>query len=231
MPQATASEKQHRQPEDPPVAQRRSHPSRLAPRLAEENDTEGLGEAGDCQTADQRQARDDQEPGKGLLSAAAGDSLESAQENHHFADKAVQRRKSANRDRPDQEECRRPRHSFREPPKMIDFKRARRFENASRTEEQESLEQSVIDNVQETACKTEGGQPGEMQAEPQLAQSQADEDDSDVLHAVVGQQALQIVLRQGKKNAENPRADADDQKRPAPPRGGSPNMLRARNTP
>ena len=52
---------------------------------------------------------------------------------------------------------------------------------------------------------------------PRSPDPEPQSDDSDILHAVVGEKALEIVLRQGEEHAENPGNEADYYEKPTPP--------------
>ena len=80
--------------------------------------------------------------------------------------------------------------------------RAGRGERRAGSEEQQTLEDAVIENVKQRGRQRERGggrhvvrRKGERETEP-------NEDDADILHRVVGEQALEVVLHQCAEHAE-----------------------------
>ena len=104
----------------------------------------------------------------------------------------------------------------------VDFPGARRRGDGAGAEEQQPLEQRMVDHVQERAAVAEQRQQGRVETRAEHAQSDAEADDPDVLDAVVGEEALHVVLRKGEEHAEDARDRADQEQRPPPPRRRGP---------
>ncbi len=85
-------------------------------------------------------------------------------------------------------------------------------------EKQQALEDRVIEHVQQPGGKTDDTRAAVMPvAKPKHTGADAEQDDPDVLDAVIGEQPLQIVLRQREQHAENAARCADREQQPAPP--------------
>ena len=108
-------------------------------------------------------------------------------------------------------------HPLQQPPEPVDLARARRMGDGTRTQEEKALEQSMVEHVQEAAGKAQHRHDGRAVADAQQTDAQAEADDPDVLHAVVGEQSLDVVLREGEKHADHPGHRADARQGPAPP--------------
>ena len=57
--------------------------------------------------------------------------------------------------------------------------------------------------MEQAAGKAENGNSGTALADADHTYPQAQQDDPDIFHTVIGQQPLEIMLGQGKKNAQN----------------------------
>ena len=77
------------------------------------------------------------------------------------------------------------------------------------TVKEQRLEQAVIDHVQQGAGDPQQDQGRHGEAAPEQGQAEADGDDADVLDAVVGEQALEVVLGQRQGYAADPGDDAE----------------------
>ena len=143
--------------------------------------------------------------------------LERAEKNQELADETVQRRQTRNRHRANEKSRRRPRHPFQQPAEVVNFMRSGAMHHRARAEEQQSLEQGVIEHVQQRAAKAQHHQHGRTRAHAQQADAQAQRDDADVFDAVIRQQALQVVLRQRKQHAQHTRSQPDGDESPPPP--------------
>ncbi len=75
----------------------------------------------------------------------------------------------------------------------------------------------MVEHVQQSAAKAEDRQRRNLPGQSQNSGSQAKGDDPDVFHAVIGQQPLQVMLRQGKEHSADPGNDAHDHQNPAHP--------------
>ena len=79
------------------------------------------------------------------------------------------------------------------------------------------LNRAWLSDVQQAAAEAQDGHRAQPVGQAEQPQPQAHQDDADVLDAVIGQQALQVVLGQGEQHAQDPGQRADRQQRPAPP--------------
>ena len=95
------------------------------------------------------------------------------------------------------------------PPSDDDLTRARGVQHAAGREEEQRLEEAVVQHVEQRAAETEGHEVGAPERAAERGQTHADRDDADVLDAAVGEQALQILLRHGERDAEHARGRAD----------------------
>ena len=102
------------------------------------------------------------------------------------------------------------------PPSRSSLARAGGVQHRSGAEEQQALEHGMVDDVQQAAGEAQGRHRRVLVADPQDADAEPQRDDADVLHAVVGQQPFQVVLRQGVEHAEDARNDADGQQASSP---------------
>ena len=76
-------------------------------------------------------------------------------------------------------------------------------EHGARAEEQEALEQRMIEHVQQRRGEGERRRQSHAIGLEGEREPQADEDDADILHRVIGEQALQIVLHQRVEHAHD----------------------------
>ena len=91
--------------------------------------------------------------GTAIASAGRNATFERTKENQKFAHETVQRRQTRNRDRADKKSRRRPRHPFQQPAELVNFTRSSAMHHRARAEEQQSLEQRMIEHVQQRAAK------------------------------------------------------------------------------
>jgi hypothetical protein len=75
----------------------------------------------------------------------------------------------------------------------------------------------VVEDVEETGGKTDDGKSGHPFGEPEHAHPDAEQNDPDVFDAVIGEETLQVVLRQGKQDPEHTTRRAHRNQQPAPP--------------
>ena len=79
----------------------------------------------------------------------------------------------------------------------------------------------MVPHVEKASGESEGGPDGPVLDDPENADTEADQDDSDVLDAVVREQPLQVVLGERKNDAEHAGDDPERQQRePQPFRKG-----------
>ena len=112
--------------------------------MPDEADERGCG-----QSADQGQKADGE---KGDQTAAVADREPGSQEtqvHQPFADKAVQRRQSGNRHRPEDHGAGRPRHGLHQAAESLHIPCARTVHDTAGGEEHQSLHESVIPDVEQ----------------------------------------------------------------------------------
>src|ERR1043166_4448028 len=83
-------------------------------------------------------------------------------------------------------------------------------------EEEERLEERVVPDVKETARHAEEDPIGPAEGSTQHGQPESHDDDADVLDAVVREQSLEVVLPEGKRDAQDPADDSEKQKNRSP---------------
>ena len=115
-----------------------------------------------------------------------------------------------------------PRHPPQQAPEFLDLPRAGRHDHASGAEEQQSLEDRVVQHVVEAGGDADRGQSLAVHRERHHAGAQPEQDDADVLDAVVGEQPLEVVLHQRIQHAENRRERPDQRGRGRPTTAGTP---------
>ena len=76
-------------------------------------------------------------------------------------------------------------------------------QNRARAQKKQSLENGVIDDVQQSAAKTENGKRRRIHIDTKQPNSQPNGNDADILNAVISEKPFQIVLRQSKKHTKN----------------------------
>ncbi len=96
------------------------------------------------------------------------------------------------------------------------------MQHAARPLKEQPFEQAVIERVQERTCIAERGQGGVAMVLAEKADANAECDDADVLHTVIGEQALEVVLSQRMQHSRHARDRADQDQDRAPPRGRRP---------
>src|SRR2546422_6695205 len=87
--------------------------------------------------------------------------------------------------------------SARQPPQAVDRACSGRAEHRTGTEEQQALEQGVVDGVEDGAGETKNRHSRLPICDAQSTGANAEQDDANVLDAVVGKEPLQVVLGQG----------------------------------
>jgi len=190
--------------------------------MPEKDRAERLGEAGQRQSADQRQAADDNHRGNRGVEAPDDPVLERTQVDQELADEPVQGRYAADGDRADQKGRGRPGHASDKSAQQVEVARPAAVQDCAGAQKQQSLEDGMIDHMKQPARKAEDRQRRRMDVHAQQAQAQAHRDDADVLDAVIGQQPLEVMLRQREQHAQDAGHHADCDQYPAPPGLGWP---------
>jgi hypothetical protein len=90
-------------------------------------------------------------------------------------------------------------------------------DNAPRAEKEEALEKRVIEGVQCGAGEAEYGDQRVSVRDAQSTRPDAEQDDPDVLHAVEREKPLDIMLREGPHDPQDPGDRAERQHHPTPP--------------
>ena len=134
-----------------------------------------------------------------------------------FADESVQRRQPGNRDGADQETERRHRHPADQPAHLLHVPRARRVQHGAGAQEQQALENGVVQRVVKPGDQRDGGQVGVAQRAKHQRRAEPDQDDSDVLDAVVRKQALEVMFHQRIEHAQQRREHSGHQHQHARP--------------
>ena len=93
------------------------------------------------------------------------------------------------------------------------------LQNRPGTHEQQGLENRVIEHMEQTAGKTEGRHDRTAGRNPDHAKSCPDQDNTDILDTVVGQQPFDVMLAQGIDDAQDSGDHTDDQHRLAEKQG------------
>ena len=99
---------------------------------------------------------------------------------------------------------------------MVDVAGVDRVDDGAGAEEQEGLEQGVVPDVQQAAAQAQDDPIRAAQRTTDHGQADAHDDDADVLDAVIGEQPLQVVLADGKRDPEDARDHAQRQENHAP---------------
>ena len=216
--QADEGAGQHQQEErqQHPALGLRGRPRFGHPRLAQEDDAAHLGEAGQRQRADQRQPGDGEhlQPDRPVEHSPREERLV----GHPLADEPVERREPDDRHRADEERRPGERHPLGEAAQPLDVAGAGRVDHRARAEEQQALEERVVQGVQRRAREAEHRDHRVVIGHPQRPRADAEQDDPDVLDAVVGEEPLEVVLRERPEHAEHARDHAEAQDGPSPPR-------------
>ena len=99
--------------------------------------------------------------------------------------------------------------------------------DGSSTKKQQALEQSVIQRVQKRSHQRQGRPHRCVMAEKDERGPETEVDDPNVFHAVVGEQALQIVLAQRIQHSQHARDRACGKHQVSPPGRGSAEEVKA----
>ena len=113
-----------------------------------------------------------------------------------LTDEAVERWQAHDRHRPHPERHRGQRHPAAQTPQLIDHPRPRGVHHRPRAQKQEALEQCMVERVQHRPHEAQHRHHRPPIGQPQHAHPHAQQDDPDILHAMIGEQPLEIVLAQ-----------------------------------
>ena len=104
---------------------------------------------------------------------------------------------------------------------MLHVAFAGRGEHGAGAEEQQTLEQRMIEDVEKRGGERQRrGEPHAVRLERER-QAEPDEDDADILDRVIGEQPLEVVLHERVENAHHGGDAADREHNDAPPPGGA----------
>ena len=189
----------------------------LASRQRQERNAEGLHEAGRGQRRGERQQRAGDGEDHAREAPGASEAGQQRLVRQPFADEAVERRQAGNGHRADQKTERRHRHAADEPAHLFHVARARGLQNGAGAQKQQALEDGVVQRVVEARDQRDGRQRGMAERAEHQRRAEADQDDADVLDAVIRQQALEVVLHQRVEHAQQRREHARRQHQHARP--------------
>ena len=137
-------------------------------------------------------------------------------EREPLAREAIQRRKPRDRDGTDQEACASHGHPSQQSPELFDLARAGRDDDAPGAEEQQALEDRVIQYVIETRGDADRRETRLTTGHGNHAGSDTQQDDADVLDAVIRQQPFEIVLHERIQHAQHGRHASHDENEHTP---------------
>ena len=95
------------------------------------------------------------------------------------------------------------RHAVDQAAEMLHVALAGRGQHRAGAEEQQALEHRVVEDVEQRRGQRQRRGGVQAVGDERQRQAEADEDDADVLHRVVGEQALQVMLHQRVEHAEH----------------------------
>ncbi|EKD37329.1 MAG: hypothetical protein ACD_75C01172G0003 [uncultured bacterium] len=188
------------------------------PRPAEEDHPVHLDETGGRQRPGQSQH------GRGHRNHGPEDAapqnraLECRLKGQPFRDEAVKRRESRNGDAADQKADRGDGHPADKSAHFFHVVLPALLQDGAGAKEQETLEQGVVETMVQGGDQGQGGDFHMVLGIKNHRQAEADIDDADVFHAVIGEQPFEIMLHQGIEYPEKrrSRADQEDQHPPLP---------------
>ena len=137
--------------------------------------------------------------------------------DQQLAHEAVERRQAADRDRADQERQPRPRHRFSSPPSRSIWRVPVACSTEPALRNSSALNRPWFhtwSSAPPSPSATRSARPSDR---PITASPRPDADDADVLDAVIGEQALEVVLADGEGDAEHRRDHAEAEHETAPP--------------
>jgi hypothetical protein len=134
-----------------------------------------------------------------------------------FADEAVQRGQAGDGQRAGQETGGRPGHAADQAAEQVHVAGARGVEDGSRAEKEQSLECGVVQGVVERGREREEGRRGDLEAPEEEPGAEADEDETDVLDARIGEEALEVVLHERVEHADDRRERPEADQQGSPP--------------
>ena len=141
-------------------------------------------------------------------------------EGQPLGDEAVERRQRRDRRAADKEDEGRLRHAMDEAAEALHVALAGRGEHRAGAEEQQTLEDRMVEDVQEAGGERERRRQRHAVGLERERKAEPDEDDPDVLHRVVREQPLEVVLHERVEHAHDGGDAAEREHHHAPPPGG-----------
>ena len=165
---------------------------------AEEHAADDLHEAGAGQRPDDRQHRRDEraEPDRLKLQA-----LERPEIEDQLAHEAIEGWEAADGHGAQREQGRGPWEGPPEPAHPVDVARARRVDDHAGGQEEQCLEDGVVPDVEHRRPESEDHEKRRVRRAADDGQTDAHHDDADVLDAVVREESLDVVLRNGERDS------------------------------
>jgi hypothetical protein len=91
------------------------------------------------------------------------------------------------------------------------------MQNRTGAEEEEGLEETMVPDVEKAAGESEGAPGGVALFDCDHGETEADKNDADIFHTVIGEEAFEIVLTESESDAEDGAGNAQRHHNP----GGS----------
>ena len=175
----------------------------VAPRLGEEGDPVRLDKTGGGQRAGEREHGAAERKHQADEARRRAEALEQRLVGEPLADESVERRQGRDGDRADEEAERRDRHPLHQPAHVLHIARVGRMNHGPGAEEQERLEHGVIDRVVQPGGQGQRGEHRVAGVQEHQRRANAHQDDPDILDAVIGEQALEVVLHERIEHAQD----------------------------
>ena len=193
-----------------------------AARRAQEGDAVSLGIGGGGQTGDQAQHHQRHEQAQLLFHAGQAGAVQQGKGQHELTGKAVEGREAGDGDRADAEGRAHQGHALLQAAQQFHAHGAGGVQHFTGGEEEQALESRVVEHVEHGTGQTQSADPAVAAVAADEPGAHAHEHEAHVLHAGVGQQALEVALGQSLEDAHQRRAQPQEQGQPAPPgRGGA----------
>src|SRR4029077_13072567 len=106
------------------------------------------------------------------------------------------------------------RHPLEESAKLLEFEAVCGVLDRPGAKKQQPLEDRVIEDVEQTRGETDDRKDGHSLGQPKYAQPDANEDDPDILDAMISEKTLQIVLGEGEQHPEHAARHAGGNQQP-----------------
>ena len=192
----------------------------------QKSDAEGLDETGRRQPAGEGQRSDgqDEDDFRSIRSNAVTP-WNRAWKVSHSLKKPLSGGRAEMAIEPIRKKQRRLRHAPDQAAVLFDVACVRRGDHRTCPQEQQRLEGGVVQGVKERRRQPQRREGVDAQRRKDDGAAQAQQDDADVLDAVIGEQSLEIVLRQGVQHTQQRRDRSDDDDRAGPTTDNRPGMM------